>query len=136
MDMHHTDPARARFVNTIDIREAVKGHEVEVLSAVGIPWQGRGHITCPYADHGGKDDWRWDSRKSHAVCTCRNPHSIFDVVMAVEGVDFEAAKVRVAEIIGRSDLIGEPHQRMDAASLLNPPASNRDDRLVRNYLAH
>ena len=56
--------------------------------------------------------------------------------MRVEGVDFEAAKLRVAEILGRGDLIkGEGGHGMDAASLLRPPADQRDDRFARRYLA-
>lgn len=59
--------------------------------------------------------------------------------MRGEGVDFEAAKLRVAELLGRHDLInardGERHHAMDAASLLRPPADQRDDEAVRAYLA-
>ena len=50
------------------------------------------------------------------------------------------AKLRVAEILGRQDLIkvrdGERHQAMDAASLLRPPADQRDESLARSYLAY
>jgi hypothetical protein len=133
-----------RYVAFPDIRDAVKGHETEVLAAVGIDWQdGKAHITCPYPDHGGANDWRWDGKANKAFCTCAGRrgeprfHSIFDVVMVKEGCDFEAAKIRVAEAIGRTDLIRTPgqHQAMDAASLLSPPAENRDDRLPVTYLA-
>ena len=49
--------------------------------------------------------------------------------MKTEGLDIEGAKVRVAEAIGRQDLIktkgsGKGGQRMDATSLLNPPAGS------------
>ncbi|KJB91507.1 DNA primase [Skermanella aerolata KACC 11604] len=138
----------ARYVRTDPIKEAVAGHELDVLSAIGIDWRGgRGHINCPYPDHGGKDDWRWDDSKACAFCTCigKRPdeggsHSIFDVVSAREGIDFEKAKVRVAEIIGCTDLIeegggGPRGQKQDAASLLSAPAENRDDALPRKYLA-
>ena len=40
-------------------------------------------------------------------CTCSKPHSIFDVLMKCEAVDFGTAKIRVAETIGRTDLIRE-----------------------------
>ena len=57
--------------------------------------------------------------------------------MRVEGIDFEAAKLRVAEILGRHDLIEtKGGQRMDAASLLQPPADQRDETLGRSYLAY
>ena len=131
-----------RWVATRAIQEAVKRRESDVLQALGIPWDdGAGHITCPYPDHADANpSWRWDERKARAHCTCvGRSHSIFDVVMRYEGIDFEAAKLRVAEILGRHDLIrardGERHQAMDAASLLRPPADQRDDQLARAYLA-
>src|SRR4051794_26535776 len=133
-----------RYVQTTAARNAVKGHEADVLREIGIDWSGgRGHITCPYPDHGGADDWRWDDKKSKAFCTCRKPHSIFDVVGNVTGCDFDAAKLRVVEILGRSDIIkvkngngsGRRYQKTDAASLLSVPAEHRDDRLPITYLA-
>ncbi len=114
------------------IREAVRGRETEVLRALGIPWEdGARHISCPYPDHADQNpSWRWDERKAKAFCTCieRGGHSIFEIVMRIESIDFEAAKLRVAEILGRHDLIKtKGGQRMDAASLLQPPADQRDD---------
>ena len=106
------------FVATRAIQQAVRGRETEVLDALGIAWdRGSPHIACPYPGH--TDDnpsWRWDERKARAFCTCiERPHSILDVVMKVESVDFEAAKLRVAEILGRQDLIkvkdGQRHQQ-------------------------
>ena len=136
------------FVVTKAVQDAVSGRELDILSAIGIGWQqGCGHIDCPYPDHGGANDWRWDSRANRAHCTCcgnrgeKRSHSIFDVVAIKEGVTFEAAKVRVVEIIGRSDLIrtkggdGLGRQSTDAKSLLSAPPSSRDDSLVRRYLA-
>ena len=132
-----------RYVSTPAIRQAVRGHETAVLAALGIAWQdGARHIACPYPDHSDQNpSWRWDERKAKAFCTCiERSHSIFDVVMRCEGLEFEAAKLRVAEILGRHDLIkvrdGERHQAMDAASLLRPPADQSDDDLVRSYLAY
>src|SRR6202040_248377 len=66
-------------------------------------------------------------------------HSIFDVLIKVEGITFDMAKIRVAEILGRPDLIrirnGNKHyQRHDAHSLLNPPSETRDDELPFIYL--
>ena len=98
---------------------------------------------CPYPSHAdGDPSWRWDEPKARARCSCsKGDSSIFDVVMKVEGVDFDAAKLRVAELLGRSDLIQEAggHQRfqaIDAASLLRPPPDQRDDGLPLAYLAH
>jgi len=61
----------SRFVATVAISFAVRGREGDVLDAVGIEWRsGRPHIDCPYPTHGGKNDWRWDEKKSRAFCTC------------------------------------------------------------------
>jgi hypothetical protein len=132
-----------RYVATEAIREGVKNRETQVLDGLGIPWAERTpHISCPYPDHADQNpSWRWDERKARAFCTCtERSHSVFDVVMRCEDIDFEAAKLRVAEILGRQDLIrvrdGERHQAMDAASLLRPPADQRDEGLARSYLAY
>jgi hypothetical protein len=132
-----------RYVLTQPVQATVKGRETQVLSALGIGWQdGAPHIPCPYPNHA--DDhpsWRWDVHKAKAFCTCiKCPHSVFDIVMHVEGVDFETAKVRVAEILGRDDLIvdqdRQTHRLMSAARLLQPPADQQDPGLARAYLAH
>jgi len=92
----------------------VKGRELDVLAYIGIQWRaGVDKIDCPYRAHGGKNDWRWDSQKSKAICTCNGQkyHSIFDVVTLARGgdpknaQDFGISKITVAEIIGRTDLI-------------------------------
>jgi hypothetical protein len=128
-------------VATRAIQDAVKGRETAVLDMLGVPWRdGAPHISCPYPDHADANpSWRWDELTAKANCTCaERRQSIFDVVMRLEQVDFEAAKIRVAEILGRGDLIKaqdvERHQPMDAGSLLRPPADLRDDQLVRTYL--
>ncbi|CAO3354315.1 AAA family ATPase [Azospirillum palustre] len=131
------------FVETAAIKAALLHHEHAVLAALRINWQaGRGpHIDCPYPDHGGKNDFRWDDQQAKAFCSCRNPHSIFDVVQGMTGGDFEAAKLFVAETIGRSDLIREKSDRQGTyrgrvEDLLAPLDSNRDDSLPLAYLAH
>jgi phage/plasmid primase-like uncharacterized protein len=134
-----------RFVATAAIRRAVAGRETEVLEAIGINWRaGRPHITCPYRDHADDNpSWRWDAKHAKGRCTCTQGDSVFDVVMKVERTDFNAAKVRVAELLDLRDLIrtkggeGNPkrHQATDAASLLSAPADFRDDRLPVAYLA-
>ncbi|MGI3900537.1 MAG: DUF927 domain-containing protein [Janthinobacterium lividum] len=135
-----------RFVTTNDIKAAISGRETEILDALGIEWRksaGSGHITCPYPEHGGADDWRWDQRKAKAFCTCMNGHadSVLDVLMKCEGLEIDGAKVRAAEMLGRSDLIrtkgtGKTGQRTDAVALLNPPADQADVDLPRAYLAN
>ena len=134
-------PAEGLYVTTQDIRDAVRGLETAVLDALGIDWRsGRPHITCPYPEHGGTNDWRWDAPAARARCTCTRGDSIFDVVLKMERLDFERAKRRVAELLGRHDLIkvkgGQRHPRTDAESLLRPPADQRDDGLVHAYLAY
>ena len=135
-----------RRVPTRAIKDAVRGREVEILDSLGIDWGSDSpHITCPYPDHDdGDPSWRWDDKKGCAFCTCiEKSHSIFDVVVAKEGIDFDAAKIRVAQILGLPNLIrdGSPgkadhHQANDSESLLNAPVENRDDTLPRAYLAH
>jgi phage/plasmid primase-like uncharacterized protein len=135
------------YVKTTGIQTAVRGHEWAVLQHLGIEWNGqRGHIKCPYPDHGGDADWRWDDKEKLAFCTCigkrsgerKTTHNIFNVAETMLDIGFDDAKVCVAKLIRREDLIkianGERYQKTDAESLLNPPATNRDDTLVWRYL--
>ncbi len=135
------------YVVTREIKAAVQEHETEVLEALGIQWRHctrNNHIPCPYLEHQSNgDNWRWDAGKAKAFCSCQTGHadSILDVVMKCEGSDLEAAKVRVAEIIGRLDLIrtkgeGKGGQRMDAVSLMKPPAEIADASLACGYLGY
>jgi Domain of unknown function (DUF927)/Toprim domain len=131
-----------RYVDTNHIKSAVKGREAEILDKLGIRWRDRRqHVRCPYPEHDDKHpSWRWDQQKARAFCTCTKSDSIFDVVMKVKGIDFGAAKLWIADALGRQDLICEQtgvrhRQRQDTASLLNPPNDNRDDRLPFIYLA-
>jgi hypothetical protein len=55
----------------------------------------------------------------NAVCSCTPPHSVFDVAMHLEGLDFEAAKIRVVEAIGRADLIVDPNAEKPKAEGLS-----------------
>lgn len=136
-----------QYVKTTDIKTAVSGLEETVLDQVVPAWrQASPHIDCPYPEHGGKDDWRWNEKRKQAVCTCTQPKadSIFDVVAKCEEIDFEQAKVRIAEMIARPDLIkektsdagGRRYQKTDAASLLSPPNDNCDGGLPAAYLGH
>ena len=95
-------------VQTRAIKDAAEGREPEILDAVQIDWRsGRPHINCPYPCHQDENpSWRWDEKKACAFCSCiEKAHSIFDVVAAKEGINFEAAKIRVAQILTREDLI-------------------------------
>jgi hypothetical protein len=103
-----------RYVPTPVARQAVEGREAEIVRALGIPWHDRGHITCPYPGHPDKNpSWRL-REDGRAVCTCTSPHSVFDVAMHLEGLDFEAAKIRVVELIDRDDLIVDPNNKPKA----------------------
>jgi hypothetical protein len=135
--------AEDRYVRTQDIRDAVRGRETEVLKALGIACKdGASHSRCSYPDHeDANPSWRWDQAKARAFCSCiAGSHTILDVLAHCEGANFEIAKVRAAEILGRQDLIKEKgsrrHQGMDAASLLRPTAEQRDDELAPAYLAY
>jgi hypothetical protein len=102
---------RERYVPTPAAQQAVNGRETEVIRGLGIPWLGRGHITCPYPDHPDRDpSWRL-MEDGRAVCTCRGPHSVFDVAMHLEEIDFETAKIRVVELLGRGDSIVDPNNK-------------------------
>jgi hypothetical protein len=133
----------SRFVAAKAVHAAVRGHEADILDTLGIPWrQGRPHIRCPYPDHvDNNPSWRWDPKRDCAFCTCQTtkPDGIFDIVMKVRRLDFEAAKILVAELLHRDDLIKTKGraapQRTDPQSLLNPPADNRNDELPYRYLA-
>ena len=61
--------------------------------------------------------------------------------MTMDGIDFDASKIKIAELLPRSDLIktkrgGGTSQKMTAAALLYAPANRRDDSLPVRYLAH
>jgi hypothetical protein len=100
--------AGKRYVTTVGIRAVLTGRETELLNALNIPWRdGKPHIACPYQGH--TDDhpsWRWDERKRKAFCTCGARDAI-GVLMGVEEIEFEAAKLRAAELLKRGDLIRE-----------------------------
>ncbi len=106
--------AADRYVTTADIRAAVRGHEADILDGLGIDWKqpkGHPHIHCPYPDHADDNpSWRWDIRKRKAFCTC-GARIALGVLMEVEGIAFDAAKVRAAELLKRPDLIRERHAR-------------------------
>jgi hypothetical protein len=95
-------PRRGRYVRSDAIKAAVRGREAEVVRAVGIPWRGgTDHIHCKYPSHADKHpSWRLDENGT-VFCSAgcprgSRPHSIFDAVSFMEGLDFEAAKIRVA----------------------------------------
>jgi hypothetical protein len=118
------------YVATAAVREAIKGRETELLAALNIPWQtGKTHITCPYLEHADNNpSWRWDAGKARAYCTCKGSHSILDVLMAVERIDFESAKIRAAELLRRRDLIKERGTRKrKRASADKPHEERRND---------
>ena len=101
---------KAPYVITKALKAAIEGRGAEIVRAIGIPWNGRNHLHCPYPDHEDKSpSWRL-MRSGLAICTCcgGKAHSIIDVVMKVLGLSFEEAKIRIAEIIGRTDLITDP----------------------------
>lgn len=137
----------ARYVKTGDIKEAIRGRETEIVDSLGIAWRNGGpHIRCPYPNHEDKNpSWRWDDKACRAVCSCtQQGDGAIDVLAKMEGIDFDDAKVRVAEVLGRDDLIKTKRQPVlgeqrypstTAKSLINPPADKRQDDLARVYLA-
>jgi hypothetical protein len=97
-----------RYVPTSIVREAVRGHEIQILHGIGVDWppgRGASHIHCPDPGHPDKNpSWRLLDNGA-AVCSCRKPHSVFDVIGYVKGLDFESSKILVAELLGRPDII-------------------------------
>jgi phage/plasmid-associated DNA primase len=97
-----------RYVKTKDAERLVRGHAEEILGKLGVQWPGRStHIQCPLGIHPDNNpSWRWDKSCDRYFCTCGNG-SIFDVVMRICRVDFDRAKLHVAELFGRTDLVHE-----------------------------
>jgi len=114
------------YVATATIREAVKGRAIEILSALGIQWSGNSkHIRCPYPDHAdAHPSWRWDAAKNRAYCTCTASASIFDVVCRMRGINFDEAKIAIAEMIGEPDLIRQTSKRKKEREGVQSPANN------------
>src|SRR5215472_14341281 len=120
------------------LHKAMSGHEVEILAGVGIEWASgsKQHIECPYPDHDDENpSWRWDEKEARAFCTCSKGVKIIGVVMKKEGLDYPSAKLRIAEILRRDDLIATTGKH-DVRWHLNPPAGTRDDQLPKAYLAY
>src|SRR3954454_21835592 len=114
-----------RYVPTEAIKSAVTGREAEILGALQIRWRDeRRHLQCPYPGHADEHpSWRGDQRRARVFCTCIDgAHNVFDVVETVEGLDFEAAKLRVAEILNRIRQI----DRCDATEGIRNPWENVD----------
>jgi hypothetical protein len=112
-----------RYVDTAEIKAAVQDRALAVIEALGIPWSGnKVHVKCPYPEHGGDTDWRWDDDKGAAFCNCSKGDDIFTVVRKVRGCTFNDAKLYIAEIVA-PDLIRERKGGISfkAASLLKPP---------------
>ena len=131
-----------RYVPTKALQQAVRGLEKEVLEALKIGWQdGTPHIRCPYPDHSDENpSWRWIERRAKACCTCtERAHSIFDVMMHAEGLDFEAVKLRIAEILKRDDLIrskdGSVTKRWTRQACCGRRPISATTTLARSYLA-
>ena len=118
--------ATPKFVATSSIRNAVAGQEPKILQALGIQWTGsQSHIHCPYPDHEDlHPSWRWDAGKKRAYCTCGGSDSIFDIIAKTRRIDFDAAKIMAAEIIGRPDLIRETRKNGGRGKGERNPADN------------
>ena len=133
------EAAKSYVLDDEALRGALDGREGDILEQIGIAWrEGRPHIKCRLPGH--KDDnpsFRWDPEKRRAFCTCdEHALSVFDIVMKIKGESFPEAKVRIAQLLGRSDLIVTTGGKHDVRWHLNPPASERDESLPRDYLAY
>ena len=137
-DRHMPGPKEVRpYVTDEDFRQAVTGHETEILDALGIAWNtGHPHIKCPYGSHPDKHpSWRWDGEARRAFCTCSQGDDIAGAVMKVRDLDYPQAKLWiVAHALHRDDLIRTIGEH-DPHWYLHPPPAKRDDSLPRAYLA-
>jgi len=107
---HEQKSTKARYVSTPVARQAVQGRESEVLDRLGIIWRSHRetHTRCPLGTNEDRNpSFRWDETEACYHCSCGHG-SVFDVIMLIEKVDFEQAKIRAAELIGRGDLIVDP----------------------------
>ena len=118
------------FVPTSAIRDAVKGRELDILKALGIPWpDGSTHIRCPYPDHVDENpSWRWDLVKAQAHCTCTSSASIFDVIGKLKGCDFAEAKLVAAGLIGQPDLIRQRGRKKNKGEGCKSPVTTLQHR--------
>jgi hypothetical protein len=94
------------------IRRALEAREEQILDAV---------IRCPYPDHDDTNpSWRCDVRKKRAYCTCGS-EPILGILMRIEAIDFDTAKVRATNVLGRSNLIPERRRKKVRGSGGSPP---------------
>ena len=134
-----------RYVPTQAIREAVKGRETEVLAGAGDRVAGRraahllplsrsrGSRTPPGAGTSGRPER--SAPASRSVAGTRSSTSS----CASRASTSRRPSCASPRSSAAHDLIedqGERISAMDAASLLRPPADQRDDDLARSYLAH
>jgi len=134
-----------------DVKEALNGREAYVVCALGITcFESGRHINCPFPEHGGRNDWRWDESKARWICTCGNG-DIFDLVQKMQDCGFTEAVEFVAGVIGTKpaeapkirgrrkrpadQAKGSRRQSGKVHALLNPGVAARNDDLVRTYLA-
>lgn len=74
-----------------DIKDSIAGREEQILDALGVNWESKRAIRCPFPDHDDKTpSWRWDSRMSKFYCSCGHG-DVFDVVARVLGVSLKNA---------------------------------------------
>jgi P4 family phage/plasmid primase-like protien len=102
-------PPKERYVRWRDLKPAIQGRESEIVDKLGISWRTRQtHIQCPLGAHPDNNpSFRWDDKGGRYYCSCGSGSAV-DLIIKVEKVDFEQAKIRAADLIERHDLIKDP----------------------------
>lgn len=111
-----------------DIHCEIAGRELEILQALGIHLQGRGHQHCPFPDHEDRrPSWRWDAGKARWFCSCGGG-SIIDAVMRAEGLAAGEAIRWIRSTVLGDDEAPEPRRRPA------PPPANSNAEQQRRRL--
>jgi phage/plasmid primase-like uncharacterized protein len=80
-----------------DIKDSIAGREEQILDSLGVNWESRRAIRCPFPDHEDKSpSWRWNSTKGKYYCSCGHG-DVFDVVARILGTSIKGAAQWVME---------------------------------------
>jgi phage/plasmid primase-like uncharacterized protein len=105
-----------------DIRDLVKGRELEIIKALNIQWppaKGKKHILCPFHKD-TNPSWRWSDAKRAWSCSCVDGYkSVFDAVMRKHSCDFASAVRWV-----KTEVLGLKIDRSNTIRFILPSAAD------------